>query len=65
MTLDPELLAILVCPVCRTSLRYEAEPERLICERCGHAFPVREGIPILLLEEAQPVSKFDTPSSGP
>lgn len=53
--IDEKLLEILVCPKCRGELRYEAEPPSLVCERCRLRYPVREDIPILLIDEAVPL----------
>jgi uncharacterized protein len=54
MTLSPQLLAILVCPKCKGSLEYrEAEPS-LVCHHCKLRYPVRDDIPIMLLDEATP-----------
>lgn len=53
MTLDPELLAVLVCPLTRTSLRYDAERQELVSEAAGLAYPIREGVPVMLVEEAR------------
>jgi uncharacterized protein len=53
--LDPQLLEILVCPKCHGALRAEEEPPRLICERCRLAYEVRDGIPIMLIDEAKPL----------
>lgn len=53
MSLDPELLAILVCPVTRTPLRYDEAASELISEAAGLAYPVREGVPVMLVEEAR------------
>lgn len=50
---DPKLLELLVCPVSKGPLRYDAERRELISERASLAFPIREGIPILLLDEAR------------
>lgn len=55
MSLDPELLAILVCPVTRTPLRYDEAAGELISEAARLAYPVREGVPVLLIEEARPL----------
>ena len=49
--LDDELLQILACPLCVAPLRQEAE--RLICARCGRRYPIRQGIPVLLVDEAE------------
>jgi len=51
MPLDPEFVAILVCPACKTELIQKGE-DRLHCTRCRRSFPVRDEIPILLLDEA-------------
>lgn len=53
--IDPKLLNILVCPKSRTPLRYDAETNRLISKEAKLAYPVREGVPILLMEEAEPL----------
>ncbi len=47
-----ELLEILVCPKCHAELEYRKEHEALICRPCKIAFPVREDIPVMLLDEA-------------
>ena len=47
-----ELLEILVCPKCHAKLEYRKEPEALICRPCKTVFPVREDIPVMLLDEA-------------
>ena len=49
--IDPELLAVLVCPVTRTPLRLEGE--ELISDAAGLAYPIREGVPVLLVEAAR------------
>lgn len=51
MNLDPALLDIIVCPACRSSLT--AEGEELVCTGCGLAYPVRDDIPVLLVDEAR------------
>ncbi len=54
ISIDPSLLAIIVCPDCRSSLRLEdGPPPELACEGCGLAYPVRDGIPVLLVDEAR------------
>jgi uncharacterized protein YbaR (Trm112 family) len=55
MTLDPGLLAILVCPLTRGPLRYDPETQELISEQARLAYPVRDGVPVLLIEEARPL----------
>ena len=53
MTLDPGLLAILVCPVTRTALVYDEDAQDLISQAAGVAYPVRDGVPVMLIEEAR------------
>jgi len=50
---DPKLLEILVCPLTKGPLRYDAAAGELISEQAGLAFPVRDGIPIMLVDEAR------------
>lgn len=52
-TIDPELLAILVCPMTRTVLVHDAEAQELISEAAGLAYPIRNGVPVMLVEEAR------------
>ena len=49
--LDPDLLAIIVCPACRADLA--VVEDELVCQGCGLAYPVRDGIPVLLVDEAR------------
>ncbi|WP_082457136.1 MULTISPECIES: Trm112 family protein [unclassified Sphingomonas] len=53
MTIDPWLLSILVCPVTRTPLRHDAAAGELVSEAAGLAFPIRDGVPVLLVEAAR------------
>lgn len=53
--IDPRLLAILVCPVSKGPLFYDRAAQELISRKAGLAFPVRDGIPIMLPEEARPL----------
>ncbi len=48
---DPSLLDILACPVTKTPLRYDEAKQQLISDEAGLAYPIREGIPVLLPEE--------------
>ena len=50
---DPKLLEVLVCPQTRTPLRYDRERQELISERARLAYPVRDGVPIMLIDEAR------------
>jgi uncharacterized protein YbaR (Trm112 family) len=52
---DPRLLEKLVCPVTRTKLRYDAEAQELVSEAAGLAYPIRGGVPVMLVEEARPL----------
>lgn len=51
--LDEKLLAILVCPVSKAPLEYDRQKEELVCKASGLAYPVRDGIPVMLEEEAR------------
>ena len=50
---DPRLLELLVCPVTKMPLHYDAEKQELISRSAGLAYPIRDGIPIMLPEEAR------------
>ena len=52
-SVDPKLLEILVCPVTKGPLEYDAAAQELISKQAGLAYPVRDGIPIMLAEEAR------------
>jgi hypothetical protein len=51
--IDPKLLEILICPVARTPLVYDAEKQELISRQAKLAYPIRDGIPIMLPDEAR------------
>ena len=51
--LDPKLLEILVCPVSKAPLEYDRERQELVCRASGLAYPVRDGIPVMLESEAR------------
>ena len=53
--IDPKLLEFLVCPVTKGPLRYDEENQELISEQAKLAYPIRDGIPIMLAEEARPL----------
>jgi uncharacterized protein YbaR (Trm112 family) len=53
VSLDPALLAILVCPMTRTPLIYDEAAQELSSEAAGVAYPIRDGTPIMLIEEAR------------
>ena len=50
--IDPKLLEILACPVCKIEVKLEGD--RLVCIQCGRRYPIRDGIPVMLVEEAGP-----------
>ena len=54
--LDPWLLERLVCPVSRTPLRYDETAQELISDAAGLAYPIRDGVPVMLVEEARPIA---------
>jgi uncharacterized protein YbaR (Trm112 family) len=58
---DPRLLEILVCPVTKGPLRYDAGKGELVSEQAGLAFPIRDGIPIMLVDEAR---RLDATTAG-
>jgi len=51
--IDPKLLGIMQCPACAGVLSERLEPAALVCADCGRAYPVRDGIPVMLIEEAE------------
>ena len=51
-TVDPKLLEILVCPACKQALDYRRNPETLKCTQCHRVYPVKDNIPIMLIDEA-------------
>ncbi len=55
MSVSPQLLAILVCPKCKGDLEYRGAESSLVCHACKLRYPVRDGIPIMLIDEATPL----------
>ena len=55
MSLSPQLLEILVCPKCKGSLEYREPEAVLVCQTCRLSYPIRDDIPIMLIDEATPV----------
>ena len=53
--IDPKLLEILVCPLTKGPLRYDRNAQELISEEARLAYPIRDGIPIMLVDEARPL----------
>jgi hypothetical protein len=58
---DPKLLEILVCPLTKASLEYDADAQELISRRAGLAYPIRDGIPIMLPDEARQLDDAPSP----
>ena len=59
MEIDPKLLEILVCPLTKSTLVYNREKQELISKRAGLAYPIRDGIPVMLAEEARALSESE------
>jgi uncharacterized protein YbaR (Trm112 family) len=53
MSVDQELLEILACPNCRGDVEYRQEEEVIVCLACGYRYPVRDDIPVMLVDEAE------------
>jgi len=60
---DPNLLDILVCPLTKGPLRYDEAKQELISEKAGLAYPIRDGIPIMLVDEARELNPERSPST--
>ena len=54
---DPRLLAILVCPLTKAPLTYDREKRELVSKAAGLAYPVRDGVPVMVIEEARELSE--------
>jgi uncharacterized protein YbaR (Trm112 family) len=52
---DPQLLEILVCPQCKGELEYREKQAELVCHKCQLRYEIRDGIPIMLIDEAKPL----------
>jgi uncharacterized protein YbaR (Trm112 family) len=53
--IDPKLLEMLVCPITKTTLSYDSENQRLISRAARLAFPIVDGVPILIVDESRPL----------
>ena len=62
--IDKRLLSILVCPVSKASLEYDRERQELVCRASGLAYPIRDGIPIMLVDEARELNPDGTSSTS-
>jgi uncharacterized protein YbaR (Trm112 family) len=58
--IDPKLLEILVCPLTKGPLRYDRDAQELISDEAGLAYPIRDGIPIMLVDEARRLGADET-----
>jgi uncharacterized protein YbaR (Trm112 family) len=63
--IDPKLLEILVCPLTKGPLRYNREAQELVSEEAGLAYPIRDGIPIMLVDEARTLRDDETQKKLP
>jgi uncharacterized protein YbaR (Trm112 family) len=52
MSIDPELLEILACPLCKEDVKLVKDGNGLQCVKCGRIYPIRDGIPVMLIDEA-------------
>ena len=59
MDVDPKLLEILVCPVTKWPLIYDRARQELVSKKAGLAYPIRDGIPVMLPDEARPLSESE------
>jgi len=59
VTMDSRLLEILACPVCKGTLKYQREAQLLVCRIDRLAYPIRDGVPVMLAEEARQLSADD------
>jgi len=53
MALDPQLLEILACPLCKTDVKLTADGEGLKCVQCHRVYPIKDDIPVMLIDEAR------------
>lgn len=51
--IDKELLDILACPACKGNILYDEKNEKLNCQKCKRRYPIRDGIPVMLIDEAE------------
>ena len=62
--MKPELLGLLVCPLTRTQLRHDEAAQELVSDEAGLAYPIRDGIPVMLIEEARRIVPPPAPHGG-
>ncbi len=56
MPLNKQLLEILICPQCRGRVRYDEKENGIICDKCKLLYEIKDGIPVMLVEEARKIS---------
>lgn len=61
--IDEELLEILACPICKTEVVLEGE--RIVCTKCGRRYPIRDDIPVMLVDEAETPGAAQAPEKAP
>ena len=57
MSIDKELLEILACPKCKVDIELNEKEDGLICNSCKLVYPIKDGIPIMLIDQAIPIEK--------
>jgi uncharacterized protein YbaR (Trm112 family) len=57
MGIQKELLEVLACPKCKGDITLNEKEDGLVCETCGLLYPIRDGIPVMLIDEAIPLDK--------
>ena len=62
--MDPKLLEILVCPICKGPLVYKKTEQELVCKPCRLAYPIQDDIPIMLIDEAEPFDSSPKDAKG-
>ena len=60
MAVNDELLAILCCPKCKGDIRLNGKQDGLICDACRLLYPIRDDIPVMLIDEATPLDSADS-----
>jgi len=61
--MDKSLLDILACPVCKSALSYQSDSDELLCAPCKLAYPIKDGIPVMLEDEARVLTAGDAAAS--
>lgn len=65
MSADPKLLEILICPLTRTGLRYDPERQELVSRAAALAYPIRDGVPVMLAGEARELTEEERDGERP